>query len=107
MIGCVRRWLERRRWYCWAREHGPLRVLVSQDELVIRIGIRRLAEAAQHCPRLPVERQGRPIQDALVLAWAVRRELLRHGGGIRKCFDEAIEQAYENGSTAFLPEEDR
>lgn len=88
----------------------PLKCDIEDDQLVIRIGIKTLEFAAEHCP-LFYDDQKRPdppyihVTNRDELAKDVKRELFREAedgsSPISDVIDQAINAAYEDGSEAF------
>ncbi len=89
---------------------APLKVSVNKDKLVISIGIDTLAHCAQHCPRLCNDETHDKYPYVLVdnpdwLADDIRDILVDENEAgasmLTILFDNAIEQAYEDGSHGF------
>ena len=94
----------------------PLEAAIEGDQLVIRIGLDTLAWAAERCPKFRNEElvlQGKQedlgpyviVENKLELARDGVRELEREeedgSTPLHYLLDEAIEKAYEEGSTGF------
>lgn len=92
----------------------PLQATIIDDELVVRIGVETLAFAAEHV-ELPIRGFGETVYphwkvaDAAELARDVCRKLSHEAedgsSPLTQLFDEAIIEAYEDGSTGFADDE--